>query len=111
MSKVLFPINEISINLLKANGYVLDPTHVYWYKKLIDDVEIEIQNRDNDLYKKGQVILHCKSACIVDDLSDLTHIFNRECAMLREINNYLFDENERLNRIIDEYEESDNNVK
>ena len=75
MIKIFFPIDiSISKQLLKEHLYVLDPTIVYWYKKLSDDIEIEIQNRDNDLYEKGQVILHCQSACIIDDLYELKYI-------------------------------------
>lgn len=54
MTKLIFQINEFTIDMLKRHGYVLDPTHVYWYKKLADDVEIEIQNQDNDLYIKWE---------------------------------------------------------
>ena len=74
MTKVIYPINEFSINLLKHYDYLLDPTHDYWFKKISDDVEIEIQNRDNDLYIKGQVIIHCENATIIDDLVEIKHI-------------------------------------
>lgn len=75
MIKIFYPIDEsVSKQLLKEHGYVLDPTKVYWYKKIDTGIEIEIQNRDNDLYEKGQVILHCKSACIIDDLYELKYI-------------------------------------
>ena len=75
MIKIFFPIDiSISKQLLKEHLYVLDPTKVYWYKKIDTGIEIEIQNRDNDLYEKGQVILHCKSACIIDDLYELKYI-------------------------------------
>lgn len=74
MTKIIFPINEFTIDMLKRNGYILDPTHVYWYKKLADDVEIEIQNQDNDLYVKGQVIIHAQNACIIEDLNALKNI-------------------------------------
>ena len=74
MTKLIFPISEFTIDMLKRHGYVLDPTHVYWYKKLADDVEIEIQNQDNDLYVKGQVIIHAQNACIIEDLNELKNI-------------------------------------
>lgn len=74
MTKVIFQMNEFTIDLLKRYGYVLDPTHVYWYKKLDDDVEIEIQNKNNDLYIKGQVIIHTKNACIIEDINELKNI-------------------------------------
>ena len=74
MIKIYFPIDGISKVFLKEHGYVLDPTHVYWYKKISDEIEIEIQNRDNDVYEVGQVILHCNSACIIDDLSELRDV-------------------------------------
>lgn len=73
MFNILFPINGKSTRFLQEHGYKLDPTHVYWYKKLSDDIEIEIQNRDNDLYKTGQIILHCQRACIIDDLKELQY--------------------------------------
>lgn len=74
MNIMIFPIDGLSINILKQNGYKLDPTHVYWYKKINDDTEIEIQNCDNDMYYIGQVIIHCENATIIDDLSELKDI-------------------------------------
>ena len=74
MTRLIFSINDFSISLLKSHGYILDPTHVYWYKKIADDVEIEVQNQDNDLYIKGQVIIHAQNACIIDNLDELKYI-------------------------------------
>ena len=108
MYKMLSITGEVPVKYLENHHYILDPTHVYWYKKIADGVEIEIQNRDNDLYVKGQVILHCTSACIIEDLSELKEIL--DFSMNDQSYNYLLSENERLNRIIDEYEEVSNRI-
>ena len=67
----IFPMTAISRKLLIKRGYKLDPTHTYYYKKVNDDVEIQIQNIRNDLYLEGQVIIYCQNATIIDDLYEI----------------------------------------
>ena len=60
-------MNSIDIdNFRKSYGYTYDPTHTYLYKKISDDIEVNIQVIPDEFYSYKQVIIHCLNGCILE---------------------------------------------
>lgn len=69
--------DNVNLDILKNYGFKLDPHREYWYKKLDDeDIEIQINSRENDYFKKREIIIYTQTGAYINHLNILYFLIN-----------------------------------
>lgn len=68
--------DNVNLDILKDYGFKLDPHHEYWYKELEEDIEIQINSRENDCFKKREIIIYTQTGAYINSLNILYFLIN-----------------------------------
>lgn len=64
------------IDNIKEYGFILEPEHQYYFKKLGEDVEVQIQMVNTDLFEKYEIGIYSSYANYTNELELLYDLFH-----------------------------------